>query len=106
MPLASLFASGSERKRNIAAVPTSGPSASIANAQPQPDESLTIGNARAFGLDEEIGSVETGKRADLLILTSNPLDDVAAYDTITRVILNGELITRESLSARKQEREN
>ena len=69
-------------------------------------ESLTIGNARAFGLDEEIGTVESGKRADLLILTSSPLDNVAAYNTITRVILNGELITRESLSARKHGREN
>ncbi len=69
-------------------------------------ESMTIGNARAFGLDEEIGSIEPGKRADLLILTSSPLDDVAAYNTITHVILKGELITRESLSALQLEREN
>jgi len=65
--------------------------------------SLTIGNARAFGLDQEIGSIEPGKRADLLILMSSPLDDVAAYNTITRVILGGELIMRESLSAQELE---
>jgi len=30
----------------MAAVPTTGPNASIANAQPQPEESLTIGNSQ------------------------------------------------------------
>lgn len=62
-------------------------------------ESLTIGNARAFGLDQEIGTIEAGKRADLLILTSNPLEGVIAFDTIDRVILGGDIITRKSLAA-------
>ena len=62
-------------------------------------ESLTIGNARAFGLDRELGTIEAGKLADLLILTSNPLEDVMAYDTIDRVLLGGEVFARSSLSA-------
>ena len=62
-------------------------------------ESLTIANARAFGLDKEIGTIEAGKHADLLILKSNPLDDVMAYDTIDQVILGGEVIARNDLSA-------
>jgi len=62
-------------------------------------EALTINNARAFGLDKEIGSIEVGKRADLLILTGNPLESVAAYNTIETVILGGEEIERDSLSA-------
>ena len=62
-------------------------------------EALTIGNARAFGLDREIGTIEAGKHADLIILRSNPLEDVTAYDTIDRVILGGEVIPRSSLSA-------
>jgi imidazolonepropionase-like amidohydrolase len=66
-------------------------------------ESLTIGNARAFGLDREIGTIEAGKRADLLILTSSPLENVMAYDTIDRVILGGEAIIRKSLSAGEQD---
>ena len=68
-------------------------------ATKNPFESLTIGNARAFGLDREIGTIEAGKRADLLILTSSPLENVMAYDTIDRVILGGEVIMRKSLSA-------
>ena len=63
-------------------------------------EALTMSNARAFGLDKEIGTIEVGKRADLLILSRNPLEDVAAYNTIETVILGGEEIKRESLSAR------
>ncbi len=62
-------------------------------------EALTIGNARAFGLDQEIGTIEVGKHADLLILTSNPLEDVTAYDTIDRVIVGGAVIPRNNLSA-------
>jgi imidazolonepropionase-like amidohydrolase len=62
-------------------------------------ESLTLGNARAFGLDQEIGTVEVGKRADLLILKANPLDDVRAYNSIQQVVIRGQVINRESLSA-------
>jgi len=62
-------------------------------------DALTIDNARAFGLDGEIGSIEVGKRADLLLLATNPLIDVSAYDTIDRVIIGGELLARKTLSA-------
>ena len=62
-------------------------------------EALTIGNARAFGLDRDIGTIEAGNHADLLILTSNPLEDVTPYNTIDRVILGGVVIPRHSLSA-------
>lgn len=59
----------------------------------------TLDNARAFGLERELGSIETGKRADLLLLTANPLDSVDAYDRIDKVILAGEVIEREALAA-------
>ncbi|MFA9274054.1 MAG: hypothetical protein ACEQSE_04190 [Candidatus Aquirickettsiella gammari] len=47
-----------------------------------------------------IGSVEPGKQADLLLLQQNPLKSVAAYDSITQVILRGKVHARASLSAR------
>jgi imidazolonepropionase-like amidohydrolase len=62
---------------------------------------LTLANAQAFGIDDVVGTIEVGKRADLLILTANPLSDVSAYNKIDRVILGGDLILRSSLSARE-----
>lgn len=61
--------------------------------------SATVENAEFFGLSEQIGSIEVGKKADLLITRENPLDGPAAYDTIEYVILAGEAIKRTSLSA-------
>jgi imidazolonepropionase-like amidohydrolase len=51
---------------------------------------LTIDNARAFGLDREIGTVSVGKKANLLLLEHNPLEDIRAYDSIRTVIVGGE----------------
>nr|MBP8097952.1 amidohydrolase family protein [Arenimonas sp.] len=59
----------------------------------------TLDNAKAFGLDAELGSIEVGKRADLLLLTANPLQTLDAYDRIELIILGGEVIERDSLAA-------
>ena len=61
---------------------------------------LTLGNAKAFGIEGVVGSIEVGKRADLLLLAANPLDDVSAYNKIDQVVLGGKRIARSSLSAR------
>jgi len=63
----------------------------------------TIRNAKAFGLEEEIGSVEPGKRADLLLLRENPLESVEAFDSIEIVIVGGRVLDRADLSARATE---
>lgn len=60
---------------------------------------MTIDNARAFGLEQQIGSIEAGKVAHLLLLGKNPLDDAAAWDSIVTVILAGRPIDRATLSA-------
>jgi imidazolonepropionase-like amidohydrolase len=61
----------------------------------------TLENAKAFGLENEVGSVGTGRRANLLLLSKNPLEDLTAYEAIEKVILNGKVIDRETLSARR-----
>jgi imidazolonepropionase-like amidohydrolase len=63
-------------------------------------DAVTIENARILRLDREIGSVEKSKKANLLLLRANPLENVEAYDTIETVFLAGRPIRREELSAR------
>jgi imidazolonepropionase-like amidohydrolase len=59
----------------------------------------TLDNATALGLSHELGSIEVGKRADLLLLKENPLLNVSAYDSMETIFLNGEPIARETLRA-------
>ncbi len=61
----------------------------------------TFKNAQAFHLEHLYGSVEKGNIANLLILNSNPLKTIEAYNDIEKVILRGKLIDRELLSAVK-----
>ena len=59
----------------------------------------TINNARQFGLDKDYGSIEVGKKANLLLLDANPLVSIEAWNQIATVILKGKAIDRESLAA-------
>ena len=69
-------------------------------------EMATIGGARVMGLEDEIGSLETGKRADLIILEPNldalPINDPVAtvVDSlcgrdVETVIVNGQILMRD-----------
>ncbi|SNR54758.1 Amidohydrolase family protein [Maribacter sedimenticola] len=62
--------------------------------------SATINNAKAFHLDANIGSIKTGKKANMLILTKNPLLDIEAYNAIEHVMIGGKLVTREDLAVK------
>ena len=46
--------------------------------------------ARSLGLDADRGTLQTGKRADLLILTADPLRDVKNVRAIDAIYKNGE----------------
>lgn len=52
----------------------------------------TLENARFFGIDERLGSIEKGKIADLILLRENPLQDLKAMKTVEEVMLNGVFI--------------
>jgi imidazolonepropionase-like amidohydrolase len=56
----------------------------------------TLDNAKAFGLSDR-GTIEVGKRADLLLLRADPLKSIAAYDAIETILLNGNPLPRASL---------
>lgn len=62
-------------------------------------QAATINNAKAFHLEQSVGSVEVGKKANLLLLGKSPLKTVEAYNSIEMVILDGKAIDREQLSA-------
>ena len=59
-----------------------------------PHEALrcaTLGGARHLGYDRELGSIEPGKLADLLVLDRDPLADIRNSESVSRVMLNGRL---------------
>ena len=62
-------------------------------------KAATINNAREFKLDSQVGTIEPGKIANLLLLKKSPLESVDAYDSITTVFVHGKPIVRESLAA-------
>lgn len=62
-------------------------------------KAATWNNAVAFNLSDQLGSIEVGKRADLVILDDDPLQTIQAYDTIRWVVRDGKLYERGTLRA-------
>ncbi len=61
-------------------------------------EAATIAGARYLGMDSEIGSIQVGKLADMIILEKNPLVDIKNTESIRYVMANGRLYDARSMN--------
>jgi hypothetical protein len=52
-------------------------------------KAATINGAKALGIDDHLGSIETGKLADLFVVRGNPLDDIKVARDIKIVLRDG-----------------
>ena len=60
-------------------------------------QTATLNPARFFGMEDQLGTVEKEKLADLVILSGNPLEDIANTQKIVGVILDGHYFSRGGL---------
>lgn len=60
-------------------------------------ESGTINPAKYFGMEDTFGEIKEGLDADLVLLDSNPLENIAALKEISGVMLRGRWIPKEEI---------
>lgn len=63
-------------------------------------EAATINNARLLKREADYGTLETGRVANLLLLSANPLENVEHWLQIENVVLHGEVHDREAFAAK------
>ncbi len=61
-------------------------------------KSATVRPAEFFSLQDEMGTVDVGKKADLVLLDANPLENIANTKRIAAVVSQGILLTQNELS--------
>jgi imidazolonepropionase-like amidohydrolase len=72
----------------------------LASAGLTPIEAIrtaTLNPARYFGLEDSLGTVESGKLADLILLSANPVEDIRHTQRIEGVMANGRYFDRAAL---------
>ena len=61
-------------------------------------KTATMNAAKCLGKDD-LGSIQTGHRADLVLLSANPLDDIENVSKIDGVMMNGKWLPRGAIDA-------
>lgn len=59
-------------------------------------KAATIGGAKALGKEEELGSIEPGKFADLIMVKDNPLENIEVFEKVSWVMKNGRILEHSS----------
>jgi imidazolonepropionase-like amidohydrolase len=62
-------------------------------------QSATVRPAEYFSLQDEMGSIDVGKKADMVLLDGNPLDDITNTKQISAVVSKGVVLNRDDLNA-------
>ena len=62
-------------------------------------QAATLNPARFLGKEKDLGTIEKGKLADLVLLEGNPLDDIGNTTRIASVVYGGQFFSRASLDA-------
>ena len=62
--------------------------------------SVTSLSAKAIGIDGEVGTLEPGKVADIIVVNGKPDEDVSALWDVRDVFFDGELVDRGSVESR------
>src|SRR5687768_13381781 len=60
-------------------------------------QTATVNPAKFLGREKELGTVERGKLADLVLLDANPLENINHTRRINAVVVNGTYLPKESL---------
>jgi imidazolonepropionase-like amidohydrolase/Tol biopolymer transport system component len=61
-------------------------------------QAATINPARTLGIERDLGTLEPGKLADLVVLDANPLENIQNSDNVSQVMLGGRLYDAATLN--------
>ena len=56
----------------------------------------TLTSAQCLGLDDEIGTLEAGKSADVLIINGSPDEDITALHDVNAIVSQGNIVKRDN----------
>ena len=58
--------------------------------------------AEALGIDDQTGSIKSGKRADIIAVEGNPLEDIRSLNQIRLIVKNGQILDSRGIKIEKK----